>query len=186
MPHAPTSRLLDSRGNFVAIDFETADRGHDSACAVGLVRVVDWRIEQRAVALIRPPRREFVFSYLHGITWDHVKDVDNFGLVWRQQLPLLSDAEFLAAHNAEFDQAVLCSCCAGARLAAPALRFECSMALARQVWNIYPTKLPDVCRRLRLSLKHHDAASDAEACARIVIAARHALATKSHSTHQCK
>ncbi|MFA5187667.1 MAG: exonuclease, partial [Patescibacteria group bacterium] len=34
-----------------------------------------------------------------------------------------------------------------------------------------PTKLPDVCRRLKIPLNHHDAASDAEACARIVMAA---------------
>jgi DNA polymerase-3 subunit epsilon len=45
------------------------------------------------------------------------------------------------------------------------------MRLARRVWSLYPTKLPDVCRHLRLKLNHHDALSDAEACARIVIAA---------------
>jgi DNA polymerase-3 subunit epsilon len=43
--------------------------------------------------------------------------------------------------------------------------------LARRVWGIYPTRLSDVCRRLGIPLRHHDAASDAEACARIVIAA---------------
>ena len=34
-----------------------------------------------------------------------------------------------------------------------------------------PANLPAVCRRLGIGLIHHDAASDAEACARIVIAA---------------
>ena len=51
------------------------------------------------------------------------------------------------------------------------LSFECTMTLARRVWNIRPTTLPNVCRYLRIPLKHHDAASDAEACARIMIAA---------------
>ena len=37
--------------------------------------------------------------------------------------------------------------------------------------GIRPTKLPDVCRRLGIPLLHHDAASDATACARIVLAA---------------
>jgi DNA polymerase-3 subunit epsilon len=46
------------------------------------------------------------------------------------------------------------------------------MELARKTWRIYPTRLPDVCAHLGLALKHHDPASDAEACARIVIAAR--------------
>jgi DNA polymerase-3 subunit epsilon len=43
--------------------------------------------------------------------------------------------------------------------------------LARDTWGIYPTKLPDVCRKLRIPLKHHDAESDATACAKIAIAA---------------
>ncbi len=38
--------------SFVAIDFETADPGADSACAVGLVKVVDNRIvDQRKYLL---------------------------------------------------------------------------------------------------------------------------------------
>jgi DNA polymerase-3 subunit epsilon len=39
------------------------------------------------------------------------------------------------------------------------------------VWGIYPTKLPNVCRHLGISLNHHEASSDAEACARIMIRA---------------
>jgi DNA polymerase-3 subunit epsilon len=49
--------------------------------------------------------------------------------------------------------------------------YFCTVQLARQNWNIRPTKLPDVCRHLNLSLNHHDALSDAEACANIVLAA---------------
>lgn len=45
------------------------------------------------------------------------------------------------------------------------------MRLARQIWGIYPTTLPDVCRRLRLPLDHHDPLSDAKACAKIIIKA---------------
>ena len=51
------------------------------------------------------------------------------------------------------------------------LPFLCTVKLARATWNLYPTKLPDVCRHLGLDLDHHDAASDANACARIVVAA---------------
>jgi DNA polymerase III epsilon subunit-like protein len=40
-------------GPFVAIDFETADHGPDSACAVGLVRVDGGRITRRVRQLIR-------------------------------------------------------------------------------------------------------------------------------------
>ena len=53
----------------------------------------------------------------------------------------------------------------------PRIPFACSVQLACAQWGIHPTKLPDVCRRLRLPLCHHEAGSDAEACARIVLAA---------------
>jgi DNA polymerase-3 subunit epsilon len=46
------------------------------------------------------------------------------------------------------------------------------MRLARQAWNVRPTTLPDVCRHLGIRLRHHDPLSDAEACAKIVLAAR--------------
>ena len=50
-------------------------------------------------------------------------------------------------------------------------RSPAPVRLARAQWRIYPTALPDVCRHLRIPLRHHDAKSDAEACARIVLAA---------------
>ena len=159
-------------GSFVALDFETADQVRDSACAIGLVRVDGARITARKHRLIRPPRRTFEFTYIHGIAWQNVRGEPPFPEVWRQLLPLLDGADFIAAHNASFDRGVLHACCEKSRLAPPPLPFECTVRLARDRWGIRPTTLPDVCRHLRLPLKHHDALSDAEACARIVLAAR--------------
>ena len=157
---------------FVAIDFETADHGADSACAVGLVRVEGWEVVAREARLIRPPRRYIRFTYIHGITWLQVQDAPAFAELWPQLAPLLDGAEYLVAHNASFDRGVLQACCAAAGLAVPPLPFVCSMREARQAWGVRPTRLPDVCRYLGLALNHHDALSDAEAAARIVIAAR--------------
>jgi len=163
--HAPT---------FAAIDFETADYGHDSACAVAVVRVEGNAIVDRAHYFIRPPRREFVFSYLHGITWNDVADAPTFRQLWPALSRRFAGVEFLAAHNAIFDASVLQACCERARLSVPSHSFQCTVRLARTVWNIYPTTLPDVCKRLAIPLRHHHAGSDAEACARIVIAATEA------------
>lgn len=156
---------------FVALDFETADRGRDSACAVGLVRVEGGCITARVHELIRPPRQVFAFTGVHGISWAQVAKKAAFADVWRRVAPLLEGAEFIAAHNAGFDRSVLGACCALTGLAPPPHRFECTMKLARERWQIRPTTLPDVCRRLGLTLRHHDALSDAEACAGIVLAA---------------
>jgi len=158
--------------SFVAIDFETADHGRDSACAVALVRVDAGQITERAVRLIRPPRSSFVFTHIHGITWSMVAHEPAFGAVWKELQPLLQGAEFLAAHNAPFDRSVLAACCANAGIQAPTLPWNCTVQLARRQWGIRPTKLPDVCRHLGIPLNHHDAGSDAEACARIILAAQ--------------
>jgi DNA polymerase-3 subunit epsilon len=164
--------LKQDRGpTFVALDFETADYARDSACALGLVRVENHRIVRREYQLIRPPRRRFSFTYLHGITWEDVAHQPTFAELWPALTPILEGVDFLAAHNASFDRSVLNRCCETAGLTPPQLPFECTVRMARQTWNIHPTKLNDVCDYLGITLKHHHAASDAEACALIVIKA---------------
>jgi DNA polymerase-3 subunit epsilon len=136
------------------------------------VRVERGEIVAKAHRLIRPPRREFFFTYIHGIEWKDVADQPLFGAVWKDLKGLLEGADFIAAHNASFDSGVLRACCQTARMALPPQRFMCTVALARRTWNIHPTRLSDVCRELRIQLNHHEALSDAEACARIVLAAK--------------
>jgi DNA polymerase-3 subunit epsilon len=75
--------------DFVAIDFETADYGADSACAVGLVRVRNGAIAEQAMRLIRPPRERFMFTPIHGIIWKMVCGAPLFSEVWRELSPLL-------------------------------------------------------------------------------------------------
>ena len=164
-------KLLPATSTFAAIDFETADYGRDSACAVAVVRVENNVIVDRVHYYIRPPRRKFVFSYLHGISWNDVADAPTFKELWPSLCKKFDGVKFLAAHNAVFDRSVLNACCLKANLTLPSYSFQCTIRLARAVWNIYPTKLSDVCKHLSIPLRHHQADSDAEACARIVIAA---------------
>lgn len=157
---------------FAAIDFETANYRGDSACAVGVVIVEAGRIVERIYELIRPPSRQFSFTHIHGLIWDDVKSARDFAAVWDDIAQATATVEFLAAHNAPFDKGVLAACCATYDLPAPDQPFVCTVRLARAQWDIRPTKLPDVCRFLGIELRHHQADSDAEACARIVIAAQ--------------
>ena len=157
--------------NFAAIDFETANHSRDSACAVGIAIVQADQIVSLKQYMIRPPTQEFCFTHIHGLTWNDVRDAPTFSQVWKNLLPVLARLNFLAAHNAPFDRSVLNACCESYRLRPPAQSFVCTVQIARSIWNIRPTKLPDVCRYLGISLTHHEAKSDAEACARIVLAA---------------
>ena len=156
---------------FVAIDFETATTRRDSACAVALVACSGGRVALARTYLIRPPNHRFTFSTLHGLTWSDVRDAPTFAELWPVLRAWIDGAEFVAAHNAPFDRSVLHACCARYRLRPSRTRFTCTVQLARAQWGIRPTKLPDVCRRLGIPLLHHDPASDAAACARIVLAA---------------
>lgn len=170
------TRPVGRRDRFAAIDFETANASRASACAVGIVRVEDGRIVAAEHRLIRPPQPDwgepFTNTWVHGISWADVADAPPFGDVWHDVRGLLRGVRFVAAHNAPFDRSVLRACCETAGIAPPRTRFECTVRMARDVLGIYPTKLHQVCQRLGIPLRHHHALSDAEACARIVLAAR--------------
>lgn len=164
--------FLAGRGSFTAIDFETANRYRNSACAVGLVRVEGGRIVRRLHRLIRPPFRSFEFTDIHGIDWGQVRTAPTFDNIWPEIAPLLDDIDFVAAHNAPFDAGVLRACCDWYGLDVPGVAFKCTVRLARSTWGLRPTTLQHVADFLGLPLKHHDAGSDAEVCARIVLNAR--------------
>lgn len=166
---------------FAALDFETADYRPDSACAVGVVVVENGRVATRFYSLIRPPRPRVMFTHIHGLAWDDLRDAPSFPELWPQIAPLLDGCAFVAAHNASFESRVLRACTAAAAIALEPPPFLCTVRLSRRVWGLYPTRLPDVCRALRIPLVHHRADSDAEACARIVIAASvHGAAIEEH------
>lgn len=162
----------EKSNNFVAIDFETADFEHDSACSIGLVRVENDQILKQMHYLIRPPRKRFIFTDIHGIRWEDVSDAPSFSELWPTLVPTFNNIDFIAAHNAVFDRSVLHACCRASGFDPPPRPFECTLLLARKIWNIYPTALPNVCKHLGISLNHHDAASDANACAQIIIIAK--------------
>jgi DNA polymerase III subunit epsilon len=166
---APTA---SRSARFAALDFETADMGRDSACALSIVLVENDTILRTWSSLIRPPRSRFEFTYIHGITWSDVKNQPSFAELWPQISGVFEGVDFIAAHNASFDRSVLRACCGTAGAALPENVFVCTVRVAREVWNLHPTTLAHVCRHLSIPLKHHDAESDAQACARILLAAR--------------
>jgi DNA polymerase III subunit epsilon len=176
VPKSVTFATSEDAVTFVAIDFETANHGPDSACAVGLVRVSGTTIVKRKYYLIRPTRPSFLFTPVHGITWEHVRRQPTFEVLWPRIRNLLLGANFIASHSVSFDRRVLESCCRAAKILPPEIPYICTMKLARRVWDIRPTSLSIVSRYLGLPINHHHALSDAEACARIVVAARRSRA----------
>lgn len=89
--------------------------------------------------------------------------------MWPELRDFINEADFLVAHNAPFDRDVLRACCKASEITAPMYEFRCTMQMARAKWNLSSVKLSNVCKHLGIELVHHNALSDAEACAKIAI-----------------
>ena len=135
------------------------------------MRVEGNKVTDKVRYFIRPPRCEFIFTYLHGITWEDVKNEPTFGELWPEIRRKIDGADYLAAHNKGFDRTVMRVCCKNAGVEMPDAPFVCTVQAARKVLNIRPAGLDNVCRCLRIKLKHHNPLSDANACARILLRA---------------
>jgi len=158
----------------VAVDFETASNKRSSACAVGLAFVCDGKVAELKRYYIRPPSRRFENSWIHGLTWDDVRNAPDFEEVWHHLRRELK-SEILVAHNAAFDKGVLSECLRHYDIRYKMNPFLCSRRLSKEAFDFNRWSLSYICKRLNIPLKHHEPESDANACARIVIKASHRL-----------
>lgn len=166
--------------DFVAIDFETANERRVSACAVGVCVVSGNRMETKSY-LIRPPEMRFspYNIAIHGITPEMVQSAPTFRDIYPEIREYLS-APSIWAHYAPFDQGVLNALAMQYRVPVPR-GLQCTCDLSRTFLpGLASHKLPEVCACLGIALNHHDAGSDAEACARIVLAAGERTGASSH------
>ena len=169
--------------DFTAIDFETANSSAASACSVGLVKVRDGKVVDRAGWFIRPPLGHDVFQEwnvrIHGIHPEDVADAAG----WVDQLADLvefAEDDHLVAHNAGFDMGVIRAACAATFVACPEYSYLCSLQVARKTYHLESYRLPVAAMAAGFEdFAHHDALADAEACAAIMIhaARRHDAAT---------
>jgi len=154
--------------NFTAIDFETANSNPNSACALGVAVVQSGIVVQRESWLIRPPSSQFEFTYIHGISWRTVATQPDFGQLWPQIRPYLEN-RILAAHNARFDLGVFFALIKQYQVGFWRGQAVDSLAVARKTWPLLSNhQLQTVSAFLNIPLQHHDASSDANACAEII------------------
>jgi DNA polymerase-3 subunit epsilon len=169
--------------DFTAIDFETANGSAASACSVGLIKVRNGRVVDRAGWLIRPPFGHDDFNEwntrIHGLRAEDVVGA----LTWSEQLPDLvafAEGDHLVAHNAGFDMGVIRAACAATALSCPEFDYLCSLQVARKTYTLDSYRLPVAAMAAGFEdFHHHDALADAEACAAIIVhaAKRHDVAT---------
>lgn len=162
---------------FVTVDFETANRDSGaSACQVALIKVVNARIVDRYVTYLRPPEGfdRFEFTRLHGISQRETRTAPSWAQVANYIALFVGDRP-VWAHNAQFDSSVWRDLDGTFGTSTLPQRFFCTMHLAKaSMEGLSDYKLPTVLGAVdsTFKLNHHEATSDAEACARIVLAAQ--------------
>ena len=167
--------------NFVALDFETANELRNSACSIGLVRVENGIVTERYYTLIKPePIR---FSYwnikIHGIRPEDVADAPTFGEAW-PEIRAFIGSDTVVAHNASFDMSVLRYSLDQYGLPYPEIPYFCTVTAAKRAFpDLINHKLNTVSDHVGFRFSHHNALEDAEACARVLIAAIHETGTES-------
>ena len=120
--------------SFTAIDFETANSQRGSVCAVGLARVVNGEIVERASWLIKPPSGIDHFEPrnvgIHGIRAQDVVTARD----WETSLASIfrfADGGRFVAYNARFDASVMRAATDATGIDLPQHEFYCALELAQ-------------------------------------------------------
>lgn len=147
--------------HFTAIDFETAQATRSSICQIGLVRIENGIIQQTINKLICPPDNYYSYhnTNIHGITASHTRSAPSFAAIWHEIKPYIHN-QTVVAHNGAFDFSCLAKTLAHYGIALPTYTQQCT-------YKIYKKDLKTLCREHRIALNHHDALSDAMACAEL-------------------
>lgn len=156
---------------FIAFDVETPNSANDRMSAIGITVVEAGEIVQRFSTLVNPETYFHPFNVqLTGITPDMAPTAPTFPELWETIEPVMASG-ILIAHNAPFDMGVLSKC-----LRAYGIPWQTTTTYActcRMGKACYPAlenhRLNTLCHHLKIPLDHHDAGSDSEGCARLLM-----------------
>lgn len=157
--------------DFVAIDFETANSNMNSACSVGLVAVKGLEVVSEDSFLIKPPTDNFgVYNTAaHGITFEDIRHCGDFSTVYDKIMEYILGSYYVVAHSAQFDMTVLRECIKYYGLEQPDFIYLDTINLS----SLFCDCDGSLVSRAKFfgveAENHHEALSDAEMCAGIVI-----------------
>lgn len=152
---------------FTALDFETFTPERSSACAIGLVKVIDGHIVNKFYSLIKPipDDRTTTNTAINGITREMVRLAPTFLELW-PTIKSIIGSDVIVSHNAEFDREVWNRQMEAYRCVEDHSKFFffCTFMLTG-------LSLEKACEKHNIDMgNHHDALDDALACARVMLA----------------
>lgn len=153
----------------VAFDVETPNKRNDRICSLGVTLIENGEIIDSFYYLINPACEFDHFNVsLHGIKPEDVAFAPTFDIVW-EEIGGLFRENLVAAHNATFDLCVLKKVLAQYNIAETIINYVCTMRISMaENYGISNYKLSTLCDYFGIQLKHHNAASDSNACAAII------------------
>lgn len=148
--------------SFTAIDFEIAQGKRNSICQVGLVRVENHIVTAQVSILVQPPGNYYWNNFIdiHGITPEQTANAPAFDAVWKQLEPFIKSQNVVAHNGFGFDFHCLKQTLEYYGLSTPDFTGHCT-------YQIFRDNLASLCKHYKIQLNHHDALSDAKACAEL-------------------
>jgi DNA polymerase III subunit epsilon len=154
--------MLQDKNTFTALDFETANPTKTSICQIGLARFENGILTKELSILVRPPNNFYwsKFVEIHGINPTMTEFEPTLDEIWHIVLPFFEDQNVVAHNGFRFDFPVLRATLAYYNLPYPKF-------YAIDTFAIYRRGLAFLAGEYDIKLNHHDALSDALACAEL-------------------
>ncbi|MFC4634247.1 exonuclease domain-containing protein [Dokdonia ponticola] len=160
---------FENKFDFIAIDFETANKNRVSACSLGLVFVKNDRIAYQTSFHIKPPNGENFESRnieIHGITIDDVDYAMTFDELWEFELSNYFNDSLVIFHNASMDLSVLKNLFEHYSITDYDIEYLDTMRIAEKLG--IPKRLEELTKNFDVEFENnHDPEKDAKACAMI-------------------
>ena len=159
-----TKNSTSSKKTFVSLDFEYLYHSrYDTPCAVAMVKIVDNVIVGKYYTLIYQPKMPLRLAPNNGITPEMITSAPQYDKVYEDMVYFTAGFP-IVAHNASTERKVLSDTPHPPHL--PDLSnhyFIDTDALSGH------RSLPTLCEEYGIPLNHHNALSDAEACAEVYL-----------------
>ena len=155
---------------YIVFDVETPNRANDRMSAIGITVIENGMIADSFFSLVDPETHfDYFNTKLTGISAQTVLGAPNFAQLWKQIGPLMSSG-ILVAHNAVFDIGVLKKCLHDYGIVwKSTAKYICTVQAGRRLLPGMSHSLNVLCDHYGISLDHHQADSDSNACAEILL-----------------
>jgi DNA polymerase III subunit epsilon len=147
--------------NYTAIDIETATSKRWSICQIGIVKVENFCITEEKLLNIKPPDNKYdvINTMIHGMSCKDTECESYFHEKWDIIKPHI-EGQLVVAHNVNFDINSLQQTLEFYNINVPSIKSFCT-------YQATGFKLIDICNSYGIVIEHHNALSDARACAQI-------------------